>query len=87
MTLLDAKEIILTRLAVTEGAYSMHPDLALYYDLSVFLDISPNRQQDRILLRNTPEKANRFFKEWIPLEQKYFSAFSVAKRCTTQIKI
>ena len=87
MTLLDAKEISPTRLVVTEGAYSMHPDLAPYYDISVFLDISPDRQQERILRRNTPEKAERFFKEWIPLEQKYFSAFSIAERCTMRIKI
>ena len=87
MTLLDAKEITPTRLVATEGAYSMHPDLAPYYDISVFLDISPDRQQDRILRRNTPEKATRFFKEWIPLEQKYLSAFAIAQHCTMRIKV
>lgn len=80
-------EIVLGRLVVTEGAYSMHPELAPYYDLSIFLDISPELQRDRISRRNTPEKAKRFFTEWIPMEQAYFAAFDIPARCTLRIPI
>lgn len=80
-------EIVPGRLVVTEGAYSMHPELAPYYDLSVFLDISPELQCDRISRRNTPEKAKRFFTEWIPMEQAYFAAFDIPARCTLRISI
>ena len=56
---------------IIEGAYSMHPTLAGYYDFSVFLDIEPKLQVLRIKKRNSPEMAERFFEEWIPLEQRY----------------
>ncbi len=80
-------EIVPGKLVVTEGAYSMHPELAPYYDLSVFLDIPPELQRDRISRRNTPEKAKRFFTEWIPMEQAYFAAFDIPARCTLRISI
>ena len=80
-------EIVPGKLVVTEGAYSMHPELTPYYDLSVFLDISPELQRDRISRRNTPEKAKRFFTEWIPMEQAYFAAFDIPARCTLRISI
>lgn len=80
-------EIVPGKLVVTEGAYSMHPELTPYYDLSVFLDISPELQRDRISRRNTSEKAKRFFTEWIPMEQAYFAAFDIPARCTLRIPI
>lgn len=67
------------RLTVVEGAYSLHPELVSYYDLSVFLRIDPALQQKRILKRN-PDKAERFFREWIPMEQRYFEATKIEER-------
>lgn len=75
------------KLTIVEGAYSMHTELAAYYDLSVFLDILPELQKERILKRNSPEMANRFFEEWIPLENIYFSKTQITKRCDLQISI
>ena len=69
------------KLTVIEGAYSMHPELAEYYDFSVFLDISEELQRARIQKRNSPAMAQRFFDEWIPLEQIYFSGFDIKDRC------
>ena len=68
-------------LTVIEGAYSMHPALSDYYDLSVFLEISPEEQRKRIEKRNTPSIAARYFAEWIPLETRYFEQMSVRDRC------
>lgn len=87
MALQKPVEIVPGKLVVTEGAYSMHPELTPYYDLSVFLDISPELQRERISRRNTPEKAQRFFAEWIPMEQTYFAAFDIPARCTLRIPI
>lgn len=87
MQLQSAVETAPKKLVVAEGAYSMHPDLAPYYDLSVFLDISPELQRERISRRNTPEKANRFFGEWIPMEQAYFAAFDIPAKCTLRLPI
>lgn len=69
------------KLNVIEGAYSMHPELEGYYNLSVYLEVSPELQKKRILKRNTPELAKRFFEEWIPMEQRYFEALKVKERC------
>ena len=87
MTVTPAVEIAPRRLAVIEGAYSMHPELSLYYDLSVFLDISAELQRKRIEKRNTPNMARRFFDEWIPLEKVYFSQMMVAERCDMVIEV
>ena len=69
------------KLNIVEGAYSMHPDLAPYYDLSVFLPISAEKQRERILVRNAPAQAKQFFDRWIPLERRYFDALDVQDRC------
>ncbi len=75
-------EVTPAPLVLVEGAYAMHPDLAPYYDFSLFLDIRPDLQRRRILQRNTPEQAQRFFQRWIPLEQRYFQALDVPGRCS-----
>lgn len=80
-------EAVPEKLTVIEGAYSMHPELADYYDLSVFLDISPELQKIRITKRNPPQLAERFFNEWISLEKTYFSKMQVKDRCDIPILI
>ena len=75
------------KLTVIEGAYSMHPKLAGYYDFSVFLNIAPEYQKTRILKRNTPEFAQRCFDEWIPLEHRYFEAFNIPVSCSLSVEI
>lgn len=72
---------------VIEGAYSMHPELAGYYDFSVFLDVSPEVQKKRIHKRNSPEFATRFFEEWIPMEQRYFDEMDVKEWCDLVFRI
>ena len=87
MELQEAVRVVPKKLVIIEGAYSLHPNLAKYYDLSVFLDISPDLQKKRILKRNTPEMAARFFEKWIPLEKKYFNATGIVERCDLRIEI
>ena len=72
-------------LCVIEGAYSMHPDLRHFYDLSVFLETESSVQKKRILKRNTPSLAQRFFEQWIPLEETYFNAFDIKNCCDMAI--
>lgn len=87
MKLQPPMEIRPQKLTVIEGAYSMHPELADYYDFSVFLDISPDLQRERIMKRNSPQAAEMFFEKWIPLENKYFSETNIKERCSLSIKI
>ena len=76
-----------SELIIVEGAYSMHPELAKYYDYSVFLDISSSMQRERIMKRNSKEKAKRFFEEWIPMENCYFEELKVKERCDMVLEI
>ena len=87
MTVDEGMNIVPERLTVIEGAYSMHRELSDYYDLSVFLDVDPKLQKKRIAKRNSPELAERFFNDWIPLEKIYFSQMQVASRCDICISV
>lgn len=80
-------EVIPKALTIVEGAYSMHPLLANHYNLSAFLKISPELQHQRILTRNGPEFAERFFTMWIPLETAYFEALDPAGRCDLILEV
>lgn len=73
------------QLSVVEGVYSLHPVLAHAYDLGVFLEISAEKQRERILQRNGPEMLERFLKEWIPLEALYFDKTATRARCSIHI--
>lgn len=76
-----------SKINIIEGAYSMHPKLAEYYNLSVFLDIPSQLQEMRIRKRNSPDMAERFFKEWIPMEHQYFEKLRVKERCDMVIDL
>lgn len=65
---------------VIEGSYSCHPLLREYYDLWVFLDISPEPQAERLIARNSAA-FEAFQTMWIPREEAYFSACQVREHC------
>ena len=87
MTLSEPIKVETKKLTIIEGAYSMHPVFCEHYDLSVFLDISPDLQKKRIEKRNSPEMAERFYNQWIPLEEIYFSQTQIKERCNISILI
>jgi uridine kinase len=79
-TLLPPVTVENNRLTVVEGVYATHPAFGTYYDLAVFLDISSEQQRARIVKRNPPFLAERFFGEWIPLENQYFEGTAIRDR-------
>ena len=87
MSLGEPEQIVPGELVVVEGAYSMHPELSEHYDLTVFLDIASALQKNRILKRNSPEMAVRFFEEWIPMEENYFRTFGMKEKCDLIMKV
>ena len=87
MSLGEKVYVKLNRLIVVEGVYSMHPYFDKYFNLSLFLDITQEYQKERILNRNSVTFANRFFEEWIPLENKYFSVEKIEERCDMTVKV
>lgn len=69
------------RLNIAEGCYSMHPALADFYDLGIFLHTGREEQTERILKRSGPEMLKRFLAEWIPLEDRYFGELGIREKC------
>lgn len=59
---------------IIEGSYSLTPEIRKHADLCVFLKISPQEQQRRILHRDGERMLQMFLSRWIPLEQAYFDA-------------
>lgn len=76
----DMKDVI-----IIEGVYSMRPEFMRYYDLSVYVDVDKAEQLHRLEKRNA-KLMNRFLNEWLPMEEKYFEAFSVKDRVDYIIK-
>jgi len=66
-------------LTIVEGSYSRHPRFGIYTDLTAFSCISAETQKERILARNGEAMWQRFRDAWIPMENRYFAAFDVAK--------
>ncbi len=62
-----------------EGSYSMHPYFGEPYDLKILLEVDPDTQRQRILQRPAFLQ-ERFFKEWIPMEQSYLEGFRIREQ-------
>ena len=76
----QAKTIQNTPYKIIEGAYSHHPHFGKYLDIKVFSAIEPDIQIERIKKRNGEATAETFINKWIPMEEKYFSAFKTEQK-------
>ena len=74
-------EVVPKKVNIFEGSYSMHPELQEYYDVKVFLSVSPAEQSNRILERNGGFMLRRFLEEWIPMENTYFDGMKIREAC------
>lgn len=72
---------------LVEGSYACHPALWDQYDLRAFLTVDPAEQLARILRREGEAYAQVFREKWIPLEERYFSAFQVEERCGYRLEL
>ena len=70
--------VIPKKLNIIEGTYSQHPYFGQPYDLKVFLTVTPEVRRERILQRPA-FLHDRFFKQWIPMEQQYFEGFRIGE--------
>lgn len=66
---------------IVEGSYAMRPEFRTAYDVSIFCDIPPALQTQRILKRNGPDWYHDFETRWIPMEERYFDLMQVRKAC------
>lgn len=79
--LADSVRVEPSPVIIVEGTYSCHRSLWPYYDLRIFLTVSPEEQMKRIVAREGAEYAEVFRSKWIPLEEKYFSAYQLECTC------
>lgn len=80
MTLAEPVSVPYGRLTVVEGTYSTHPYFQNPYDLTIFLTVDPQTQQQRIGQREA-WKQEMFRNVWIPMEQAYFHHFDIQSSC------
>lgn len=67
------------QLNIIEGSYCMHPYFRDPYDLRILLTIDEAERRKRILARPA-FLHERFFKEWIPMEELYASTFDIRSK-------
>lgn len=65
---------------IVEGSYSCHPKFGSYADITVFSDVPAEEQIIRIRKRNGEAMLEMFQGRWIPMEEEYFSYYSVKDR-------
>ncbi len=85
MALGEPREVSWNRLNIIEGAYSCHPYFGDAYQLCFFMEVSAEEQKKRILARNGAEMYQRFEREWIPMENRYFEAYGIRDKCIVVI--
>lgn len=75
------KEVILEEspILIIEGSYAHHPYLDDMQAFKIFMDIVPSIQKER-LQKRSPDKFLDFIEKWIPMEEKYFHAFSIKEK-------
>ncbi len=69
------------RINIIEGSYCCNNALWQHYHLRIFLTVDKEEQLRRITQRDGAEKAEIYQTKWIPLEERYFAAFDIEKRC------
>ena len=77
MAICEKRRVMRSKIRIVEGSYSRHPSFGDYADISVFVTVSPEEQMRRIFRRNGEMLAKMFAEKWIPMEEKYFDAFSI----------
>lgn len=85
-TLDEIKELFPHKPVIIEGSYAFHPEIKADYDLKIFLKADYKTRLERILERNGAEALEVFKIKWIPLEDKYFTEFSIEEKCDIIIK-
>lgn len=76
-TLSEPVKVTPKRLTIIEGSYSLHPYFGDPYDLKILLTIDPELQRQRVLQRPA-FLHERFFTQWIPMENRYFRELDIA---------
>ena len=80
------REIKPSKIIIIEGSYSHHPRFSDNYDVKIFLSTDSGAQLERIKERNGEAWLKMFKEKWIPMEEKYFSAFNIESLADIKLK-
>ena len=78
-TLSEAVRVFPKKLTIIEGSYAMHPYFGDPYDLKIVLSVEPELQHQRVLERPAALQ-ERFFTQWIPMENRYLEHFRISEK-------
>ena len=67
------------KLNIVEGSYCLHPFFGDVYDLKILLTVDEETQNARVEERPT-HLHQRFFEQWIPMENRYFEETHIRER-------
>lgn len=79
-TIREYRSVEPKKLNVIEGVYARHPYFGELYALRIFVSVSPEEQERRVLQRNGAVLAESFRTRWIPMENRYFDRFHIESR-------
>lgn len=79
LTLSEEVAVSPKKLNIVEGTYSHHPYFGDGYDLKILLTVTQDTQRQRILQRPA-FLHERFFSQWIPMEERYFSQMEIREK-------
>lgn len=86
MALAGEREVVAGDIYIVEGAYSCHPYFGGYADIKVFSGVDSGVQLERIAGRDGEEMLQMFKERWIPMEEKYFTAFRIEDKADIIMK-
>ena len=81
MAITGRKTINPSPLLIVDGSYCMRPEFQALYDVKIFMKTPPELQRARIVSRNGDQLYSDFKYKWIPMENAYFSHFSIKETC------
>ncbi len=74
-------------MTVIEGSYALSPDLAIVPDLSIYLEIEPGLQRNRLLAREGEQWLPDFEEKWIPLEKLYADSLDIKAKADIVVTV
>ncbi|MFI3237628.1 MAG: AAA family ATPase [Lachnospiraceae bacterium] len=85
MSYSDTYYIDNTKPIIIEGSYSLREDFRPIYTTSIYIDIAPHIQFERLLQRVGPNRIKDFETKWIPKENAYFEHYNIQEKASIVI--
>ena len=74
-------QIPFRRLNLIEGAYALHPRLALYSQVRILFTCTPEVQLARLAQREDRDRLEQYCDQWLPQEEAYLDSLDLPALC------